>query len=163
MTRLLILSWIGLFLWRSWTTEAYAQDHPPPESFSFCLPDKDNQRIHLSSFEGKYVLVNFWDPECEDCRHETRKLLRLAREFGEDRLIVYRIGVGTSEEVWRRSVSRPFPPNFVNVWCPVLDRMRIIPELKVTVVPYSFLLSPSREVLLKGEITIEQIQQALEK
>ena len=26
----------------------------------FCLPDKDNQKVCLEDFQGKFIMFNFW-------------------------------------------------------------------------------------------------------
>ncbi len=133
------------------------------EDFAFALPDQNGEPIHLSSFKGKYVLVRFWDPSCDDCEKEIADLFKLARYYSDDSLVIYQVGLGPSEALWRRRVEKEFPPNIINVWCDVPDRIKIIPNLRITVVPYSFLLSPTQKVLWEGEISFDRIRALIGK
>jgi thiol-disulfide isomerase/thioredoxin len=41
-----------------------------PEAVNFTLPDVNGQHISLDSYQGKYVLVNFWADWCSPCIKE---------------------------------------------------------------------------------------------
>jgi peroxiredoxin len=56
---------------------AYAgSDRRAPD---FDLPDMNGQRVRLSSFRGKTVVLNFWTKTCEPCMEEMPSVAELAR------------------------------------------------------------------------------------
>ncbi len=51
---------------------------PAPE---FALEDLSGNKVALSSFKGKAVLVNFWATWCAPCKIETPWLIELRRQY----------------------------------------------------------------------------------
>gem|GEM_PF-4840262 len=106
------------------------------------------------------MLVNFWQTSCPDCRKETHLLEELAATHSN--LVIYRVSVDGDRAEWKQAVeSEKWPDNFVNVWCPIKDRMKIIPKYRVYEVPYSILISPEGRVVKKGELKRSDIQKVL--
>lgn len=62
---------------------------PAPE---FALPDLDGNRLSLSAFKGKAVLVNFWDTLTTNCLAEIANLNELRRKYSK-RLVVLAISL----------------------------------------------------------------------
>jgi thiol-disulfide isomerase/thioredoxin len=60
------------------------------------------QRVRLSDFKGRAVLLNFWASWCEPCRAEMPLLQSLPDLLGEDRLVVLAINF---KETPRRVLS----------------------------------------------------------
>jgi thiol-disulfide isomerase/thioredoxin len=82
--------------------QAHAQEFPAPETafskplnsdFScpsvedFTLPDPQGERIRLSDFRGKTVLINFWATWCTACLAEIPDLVELHKKLG-DRVVI---------------------------------------------------------------------------
>lgn len=63
----------------------------------FELPDMDGNRVSLSSFRGKTVILNFWASWCDPCREEMPSLARLARQL-EKRSDVVLVTISVDEE-----------------------------------------------------------------
>lgn len=59
----------------------------------FELRDLDRQKVSLSSFEGQYVLLNFWATWCTSCQMELDELQRLQEAYADDGLIILAISI----------------------------------------------------------------------
>jgi thiol-disulfide isomerase/thioredoxin len=57
----------------------------------------DGGTFTLASFDGKYVLVNFWATWCAPCRKEMPMLADLQTEFGGDTFEVVTIATGRND------------------------------------------------------------------
>jgi thiol-disulfide isomerase/thioredoxin len=71
----------------------------PPVNFT----DLTGQRVTLSDFAGKVVLVNLWATWCAPCRREMPSLEKLQTRFG-DKLAILAI----SEDIGGKKVVAPF-------------------------------------------------------
>ena len=47
----------------------------------FTLPDRNNQPISLSDYQGKVLLIDFWASWCRPCRLENPKLIKLYEKY----------------------------------------------------------------------------------
>lgn len=65
------------------------------EAPNFVLPDYEGQAIRLDEFRGKVVFLNFWATWCTACEAEMPDMQRLARQYG-DELVVLAVNRGES-------------------------------------------------------------------
>jgi peroxiredoxin len=70
----------------------------------FTLTDAHGERIDLSDFKGKVVLLDFWATWCGGCKREIPWYMEFDKKFRGQGLAV--IGVSMDEEGWK--VVRPF-------------------------------------------------------
>ncbi|WP_373973909.1 TlpA family protein disulfide reductase [Chitinibacter sp. SCUT-21] len=59
-----------------------SEDQLPAEHLMTTL---DGQKIKLSDYKGKIVLVNFWATSCTGCMQEMPELKKLQLKYGENR------------------------------------------------------------------------------
>ncbi|MEN8240904.1 MAG: TlpA disulfide reductase family protein [Chloroflexota bacterium] len=64
---------------------AYAPD--------FSLPSLNDETIHLSDYQGKVVLINFWAVWCPPCRQEMPSIQQAYEQYGPD-LVVLSVNAG---------------------------------------------------------------------
>jgi len=62
----------------------------------FAFNDPAGQKVKLSGFRGKTVLLNLWATWCVPCRGEMPELDKLQAEFGSDNFEVVAINIDTS-------------------------------------------------------------------
>jgi thiol-disulfide isomerase/thioredoxin len=62
----------------------------------FSLPDLTGQKLDLSSYRGKVVLLDFWATWCDPCRHEIPHFVELQNKYADQGLQI--IGVSMDDE-----------------------------------------------------------------
>jgi len=71
----------------------------------FSLQDTANRTVTLSSFKGKYVLLDFWASWCKDCRIENKNLVRVYNKFKNDQLEVISVSLDYDRENWIKTIA----------------------------------------------------------
>ncbi|HCU73162.1 MAG TPA: TlpA family protein disulfide reductase [Chloroflexi bacterium] len=134
--------------------QANVKLRPAPD---FNLTSFDDQRLQLSDFRGRVVILNFWASWCPPCRIEAPVLQRAADRLEERGVTV--LGI----DVWDDPSSATQFLNEVGVtYLNAEDTTREIPvEYGVTGLPETFIIN-TRGVLVArwiGPITDEQLDQ----
>ena len=76
---------------------------PAPD---FTLKDLNGNKITLSNYRGKVVILNFWSTTCGPCLAEIPSLVTLQREFKNQGLVILGIALDPSEGPVHESVAR---------------------------------------------------------
>jgi len=66
-------------------------------AIDFELLNLDGERVALSDFYGKPIMVNFWEVRCPPCRAEL-SLIQTYAELYQDEFVVLAINTGEQEE-----------------------------------------------------------------
>lgn len=77
------------------------------EAPDFSLPDVNGNQVKLSSFRGKYVLVDFWASWCRPCRGENPNVVRAYEKFKGKNFTVLGVSLdrpGEKEE-WLKAIA----------------------------------------------------------
>ena len=69
------------------------------------MPDVNGKEVKLSSFRGKYVLVDFWASWCGPCVHGMPHILDLAREHAGEDLVVLAVNLREDEQTIRQFIA----------------------------------------------------------
>ena len=59
-----------------------------PANLDFTLKDMHGVEVHLASFKGKVILLNFWATWCGPCRAEIPSLVELQDQYKDDLVIL---------------------------------------------------------------------------
>jgi thiol-disulfide isomerase/thioredoxin len=68
-----------------------------PAKLDFTLKDMHGVDVHLESFKGKVILLNFWATWCGPCRAEIPSLVELQEQYKDD-LVVLGLSVDDTAE-----------------------------------------------------------------
>lgn len=113
--------------------------------------------VTLSSYRGRYVVVNFFASWCTPCRVEEPNLARFAFEQSRIPGGVALVGVVFDDP---DSAARQFLSTFGATWPAVTDPGGVIASAYgVTAPPTTFLVSPSGSVVAEdtGPVTVGQL------
>ncbi|MCS7029132.1 MAG: AhpC/TSA family protein [Bacteroidia bacterium] len=124
------------------------------------LPNPQNQKVKLSSFKGKYVLIDFWASWCNPCRSENPNLKRLYQQYRSKGFEVFGVSIDQKREDWLRAIKED-----KITWTQVLDQdSKVAQEFNVKAIPMTFLIDRNGIVIaknLRGERLEEKLAQLL--
>jgi len=72
----------------------------------FSLPDLSGQDLHLSSYRGKVVLLDFWATWCDPCRDEIPHFVELQNNYGSQGLQIIGVSMDDGPEPVREFYQR---------------------------------------------------------
>ncbi len=75
---------------------------PAPE---LSLDDADGKAIPLSSFKGKYVLVDFWASWCGPCRMENPNVVKAYSEYKNKNFAILGVSLDKDKGAWQKAVK----------------------------------------------------------
>lgn len=94
---IVVLITIFFGLEKRWRQEDRVQTIPPRPAPDFTLQDISGADVHLSSYQGRAVVVNLWATWCPFCLAELADMARAQKEFG-DRVVIIAVNRAESLE-----------------------------------------------------------------
>lgn len=127
----------------------------------FELESLDGERIRLSDYRGRTVVLNFWATWCPPCQAEMPYLQRFNEDFGAEDAVVLGVNATTTE------VSRVVVRAWVREWgltFPIVydGEGEVGRTYRVTAYPATYIIGPDGVIRQKhqGPMNYEQLKQA---
>jgi peroxiredoxin len=112
----------------------------------FTLPSDDGKMVSLSSFKGKYVLLDFWAAWCRPCRVENPHIVKAYKKYNSKGFEVFGVSLDQNDEAWHQAIKQDGL-----LWKQVRDvQNEVATTYKVTSIPLSFLLDKEGRIIAKN-------------
>jgi peroxiredoxin len=133
------------------------------KAMDFSQPDVNGKMISLSSYKGKYVLLDFWASWCGPCRAENPNVLKAYNEFKDKNFDILAVSLDDKKENWLKAVKDDALP-----WTQVSDLMgwknQAAGFYAITAIPQNFLIDPNGVIIasnLRGEDLAKKLGQLI--
>jgi peroxiredoxin len=129
------------------------------------LPDPDGKEIRLSSYKGKYVLVDFWASWCGPCRAENPNVVEAYNKFKDKNFDILGVSLDRpgEKDKWLKAVK-----DDKLTWSHISDlqywNSAVVPLYKIEGIPYNVLVDPSGKIIaenLRGESLHKKLEEIL--
>lgn len=119
------------------------------DALEFTQTDVDGKNISLSSFRGKYVLVDFWASWCRPCREENPNVVKVFNKYKDKNFTVLGVSLDQNRAPWVKAIQ-----NDNLAWTQVSDlkgwNNEVAAKYNVQSIPQNFLIDPSGKIVGKN-------------
>ncbi|HTR30486.1 MAG TPA: TlpA disulfide reductase family protein [Puia sp.] len=111
------------------------------------LPDVNGHPVSLSSFRGKYVLVDFWASWCGPCRQENPNVVKAHAEFSNKKnFAILGVSLDNDKNAWQQAIQEDSL-----FWTQVSDlknwNSKAVSTFQFEGIPFNVLIDPKGKVI----------------
>lgn len=133
------------------------------KAIDFTQPDVNGTAIALSSFKGKYVLVDFWASWCGPCRAESPNLVKAYNAYKNKNFEIFGVSFDDNKAKWLKAVKDdkytwPQVSELKGWESPISELYGILG------IPFNLLLDPNGVIIarnLRGEALEKKLEEIL--
>jgi peroxiredoxin len=118
-------------------------------ALEFVQADTSGNPVALSSFKGKYVLVDFWASWCGPCRKENPNLVAAYNRFREKNFTVLGVSLDNNKARWLKAID-----DDKLQWTQVSDlqywQNEVAVKYKIQTIPQNLLIDPNGVIVGKN-------------
>jgi peroxiredoxin len=133
----------------------------------FAEADTAGKMVSLSSFRGKYVLIDFWASWCGPCRHENPNVVKAFNQYKDKNFTILGVSLDRpdAKKAWLAAIKK----DGLN-WTQVSDlqfwKSKTADMYGVRAIPQNFLINPDGKIIgknLRGEDLNEKLAEIFSK
>jgi peroxiredoxin len=119
------------------------------DAIEFTQTDVDGKNVSLSSFRGKYVLVDFWASWCRPCREENPNVVKVYNKYKDKNFTVLGVSLDQNRAPWVKAIQ-----NDNLAWTQVSDLKgwanEAAAKYNIQSIPQNYLIDPSGKIVAKN-------------
>jgi peroxiredoxin len=127
------------------------------------LSNPDGKTIPISSFKGKWLLVDFWASWCGPCRMENPNVVKAFNEFKNKNFTILGVSLDKQKDPWQQAIEQD-----KLAWTQVSDlkfwNSKAVEVFKFEGIPFNILVDPQGKIIaqeLRGEDLENKLRQVL--
>jgi thiol-disulfide isomerase/thioredoxin len=127
------------------------------------MPDPSGKEVSISSFKGKFVLIDFWASWCGPCRMENPNVVKAYNEFKGKNFTILGVSLDKDKDSWKKAIMQDHLS-----WTHMSDlkywNSQAVETFGFQGIPFNVLVDPSGKVIaesLRGEELDSKLRQVL--